>query len=115
MHNRKRIGMIAWILAALFIATPVVATAVTSSYGANYSYNSSTYQTMYACDREGDSNNAYAVFDTISSGYGIRITDSNGSSSGCGVRSVVSSITGHRTCEDQDFAPDGCEGYKYTQ
>jgi hypothetical protein len=107
--------MLAWVFAALFMLTPVVASAVTSSYGSNYSYNSSSYKTMYACDAESDSNSSYAVFNTISSGTGLRVTDSNGSASGCGVRSVISSITSHKTCEDQDFTPDPCGGWKYTQ
>lgn len=107
--------MLAWVLACLFMLTPIAASAVTSSYGANYSYNSSNYRTMYACDKESDQDNAYALFDTISSGYGLRVTDSNGSASGCGARTVYTNITGHRTCEDHDFAPDPCGGYKYTQ
>lgn len=106
---------LAWIVAILFMMAPAIASAATSSYGANYSYNSGTLKTMYACDMESDSDPAYALFDTVSSGYGLRVTDSNGSASGCGIRSVYSNITGHRTCEDQDFVPDPCGGYVYAQ
>lgn len=102
-----------WLVASLFVISPAIAIAGTSSYGANYSYNSSNLRTMYTCDRESDGNPAYALSHTVHSGYGLRVDDSNGSASGCGYRTVYSNIIGHRTCEDQAFQPDPCGGYVY--
>lgn len=109
MQTRKRVGVLGWIAAALFVALPLAASAATSSYGANYAFDTNNFRTMVVCDQESDQDNAYTLFDTSSSGTGIRQTDSNGSASGCGSRTVFSNITKHRVCEDQDFVPDPCD------
>lgn len=111
-HLPRRAALTSWLIAAIFATLPLVALGATSSYGNNYSFESNNgtgNNVMTTCDTESDSDNAFSDFSTVSSGS-LRLTDSNGSSGGCGQRTVYSAITGHVTCEDHDWAPDGC-GY----
>lgn len=111
-HGRARLA--AWMFVAVVAMLPALALASTSYYGANYSYDTSSCKTMVSCDGEADGNPAYAIFNTVSVGTGLRVTDSNGSASGCGARYVLSPITFHKTCEDRSFSPDVCGAWKST-
>jgi hypothetical protein len=105
--------LLAAMVAGLFAAIPVFASASTSSYGANYAYNSG-YTLMYICDQETDNRNAYTVFDTTSSGTGLRRDDHNGHTAPCYNRSVVSAITQHVVCEDVSYSSDPCGAWMRT-
>lgn len=95
--------------------SPFLVGAVQSTYGANYAYDHNLYKSITVCDRENDSNGAYAVFNTVSGGNGLTIHDANGSAAGCSTRTVLSTITVHWVCEDVAFRPDPCGLEKYTQ
>lgn len=109
MQSKTLMMAVMWIAFGLLAAAPFGGSAAKSSYGANYSYeqNGGTSNFQTVCDRENDQDNAYSDFGTVSSGY-LRVTDSNGSAGSCGWRTSYSAITEHVTCEDHDFAPDGC-------
>lgn len=99
------------------VASPSVGFAVTSSYGANYSYDQNTGYSganfQNVCDQESDQDNAYSVFGTTGSGT-LTVTDTNGSSGGCAYRESYTPVKWHYTCEDHDFSPDGCGTTMFT-
>lgn len=113
VQSRIRGLLLAAMVAGLFAAIPVFASASTSSYGANYAYNSG-YTVMYICDQETDGRNAYAVFDTNGGGNGLRRDDHNGSIAPCYSRSVVAAITRHVVCEDVPRSFDPCGSWMRT-
>lgn len=84
----------------LGVVGPINAGAYTSYsyYGSDYSYNSASNTTVYACDNSANGVSAYAEYYTPTSGP-IRIYDGNGNSSGCGVQSPNGGVVQHRVCQ----------------
>lgn len=106
----RRAIALAAIVVTLASVVPATGFALTSWYGANYSYDSNSKQSIYVCDAESDNNGAYSLdSQSYPNTNQIRTNDGNGSASGCGYRLTQPYVIWrHRTCEDQALQPDPC-------
>lgn len=103
------------IFALALVALPASTLALSSWYGANYSYDYNFRHNVATCDQESDGNGAYARFSlAYPNTYQYRVDDGNGSQPGCGTAGAyASTVWRHRTCEDQAFQPDPCGGWVF--
>lgn len=102
--------------AVLAVVSPVVASAVYSYHGSDYSYDSNSRTRMTACDRESDSTKVKAVYHRTGA-YGladIDVYDTDGNNGVCGSGNLPSGTTviEHKTCEYRSFWPDACGNWQ---
>ncbi len=90
---------------------PGAVSASYSWYGANYSFDSSSWSYVWACDGESDGNGAYAKYDR-NGASNQRVDDPNGSQTGCGGVGPFSPVYRHHICESQ-FWSDPCGSWVY--
>lgn len=105
MDRRASLRAGAWIIACLFVLSPLQGSAQYSYHGSdnsrevNYGYN--TNNNFRACDYEADNNGAFGIYQLANRQSGS-VSDPNGSQSGCGwTYSYASLFIGHQTCEDR--------------
>lgn len=101
---------------ALVVISPLVASAVTSYHGADYSYDSNSKTRMTACDMESDQTKVKAVFHRTGA-YGLSdhdVYDTDGNNGVCASGNLPSGTTviEHKTCEYRSFWPDDCGNWQ---
>lgn len=112
MSSRSLLTLAVAMLIGLAV-TPAVASAIRSYQGDDYSYDWSGVTRVAICDRETDSEGAYAKFRPVGTSSDSRVDDGNGSRSGCGYTTSFSRIALHQACEDRQFVPDPCGNRVY--
>jgi hypothetical protein len=82
-----------------------------ASYGANYSQDLNSRQTIKVCDGEYDGDSAYTNY-VLDDNTSFRLEDFSGPGDKCPVRSpIYPRIFKHQVCENLQWQPDPCSDY----
>lgn len=105
-------ALLAMALLTAFSATAV--SAVTSTQGADYSFEYSTTY-MQTCDEESDATKVKSVADSDNAGGGTDgAKDIDGDNGTCATKNMGWTVERHRTCEYRAWWPDTCGNWQAT-